>query len=64
MDKEPVEETITVVVNGVEESNWTYDSSDNAISFTEGHVPAAGTSILISYSPISDCPEDTGDTGA
>ena len=64
LDKEPVEETITVAVDGVEESNWTYDSSDNAISFAEGHVPAAGTSILISYSPISNCPEDTGDTGA
>lgn len=63
LDRDPVEETIIVVVDGVEEPNWTYDASDNAISFAEGHVPAAGTSILISYSPISDCPKDTGDTG-
>jgi hypothetical protein len=60
LDKEPVEETITVVVNGMEESDWTYDSSDNTISFGNGSVPAAGASILISYSPISDCSEDTG----
>jgi len=63
LDRDPVEETITVVVDGVEESNWTYDSSTNTISFAEGHVPASGVSILISYSPISDCPEDTEDTG-
>jgi len=63
LDRDPVEETIVVVVDGVEEPNWTYDSSTNAISFAEGYVPAAGVSILISYSPISDCPEDTEDTG-
>ena len=64
LDRDPVEDTIVVVVDGVEEFNWTYDSSANAINFAEGYAPAAGVSILISYSPISDCPENTEDTGA
>jgi len=58
----PVEETIAVIVDGTTSTEWTYDSSTNAISFNEGHVPAAGVSIYVSYSPIYDCPEEK-DTG-
>jgi hypothetical protein len=56
LTKEAVEDTIYVEIDGVESSEWTYDSATNAISFNEGYTPTAGANIYVSYNPISDCP--------
>ena len=50
-----VQDTIFVEVEGIESHEWTYDSATNSISFNNGYIPAAGTTIYVSYSPISDC---------
>ena len=54
--KEAIEKTIYIEVDGIESTEWTYDSATNSISFNEGYTPAAGTTIYVSYNPISDCP--------
>ena len=51
-----IEETLYVEVNGIESTEWTYDSTTNSISFNEGYTPTAGATIYVSYNPISDCP--------
>ena len=51
-----IEDTIYVEVDGVETTHWTYDEATNSISFNDGHTPAAGATIYVSYSPVSDCP--------
>ena len=51
-----IEDTLYVEVNGVQSANWTYDSTTNSISFNEGYTPAAGSTIYISYNPVSECP--------
>jgi len=50
-----VEDTIYVEVDGVMTTEWTYDSSTNAITFNDGYTPAAGANIYVSYNPVSDC---------
>ncbi len=42
-----IEETIEVTVNGVVSTDWTYDVSENSVSFTS--APADGSSISITY---------------
>lgn len=54
--QQAVEETIYVEVDGVQVTDWSYDSSTNAVSFDEGHIPASGSNIYISYNPVSICP--------
>jgi hypothetical protein len=56
LSKDAVEETIYIEVDGVESTEWTFDSGTNAISFNEGYTPIAGAIIYVSYNPISDCP--------
>jgi hypothetical protein len=56
LTKDAVEETIYVEVDGIPSTEWTYDSSTNAISFNEGYTPLAGATIYVSYNPISECP--------
>jgi len=51
-----VAETIYVEVDNVKTSEWTYDSTNNAVSFNSGHVPAAGSTIYIRYGSTPDCP--------
>jgi len=55
LTKQAVEDTIYIEVDGVVNTEWTYDSSANAVSFNEGHIPRAGSDIYISYNPVSEC---------
>jgi hypothetical protein len=56
LQNNPIEETITVKVDGVEQSTgWYYDSSTNSIVFDQNNVPRANSIVYISYNPVSDC---------
>ena len=55
LTKQAVEETIHIEVDGVISTEWTYDSTANAVSFNEGNIPVAGSDIYISYNPVSEC---------
>ena len=51
-----IEDTITVKVNGVEQSTgWYYDLATNSIVFDQNNIPQANSFVYISYNPISDC---------
>ena len=41
--------TIKVYVNGVETSEWTYNSGNNAVKFNAGHVPDEGAVMKVTY---------------
>jgi hypothetical protein len=41
--------TITVKVNGVVTTQWTYNAGNNAVKFNAGHVPAEGAVIKVTY---------------
>jgi len=56
LSKVPIEETIKVFVDGVESTDWIYDSSQNSITFTI--IPNEGSSIDIDYAIWSDCEEE------
>lgn len=57
----PFEETITVEVDGVSVTEWTYNIVENSIVFDASHVPPTESTIEINYSIIADCEEsDTG----
>lgn len=58
LNREPVEESITVTVNGVSIPNdatngWTYNASDLTITFHGSAVPAADANITIDFYPKS-----------
>ena len=56
LQKYPIEDTITVKVNGVEQSTgWYYDLATNSIVFDQNNIPQANSFVYISYNPISDC---------
>jgi hypothetical protein len=58
----PIESTIEVFVDGAANTDWTYDSSLNAIIFNV--APTDGSLIDVSYAIWADCAsDDTGDTG-
>ena len=48
-EPDPIEETISVYVNGQLSTDWSWDSNDNWIVFDEGHVPEEGQTITIDY---------------
>lgn len=56
LSKEPIEETIRVFVDGIESTDWIYDSSLNSITFII--IPSEGSSIDIDYAIWSDCEEE------
>jgi len=41
--------TIQVKVNGVANTQWTYNAGNNAVKFNTGHVPAEGAQIQVKY---------------
>ena len=41
--------TIAVTVNGVVNTDWTYNSANQAIKFNTGKVPAVGAAIKVTY---------------
>jgi hypothetical protein len=57
----PIEDTLEILVNGVESTDWTYSSDENTVYFDGGAVPSAGSDIYISYAVLADC--NTQDTG-
>ena len=48
-ESDPIEETITVYVNGQEVIDWGYDLTDNKVIFDSAHIPAEGQTIEIEY---------------
>lgn len=59
----PFEESITVEVDGVPTTDWTYNILENSIIFDSSHIPPSESTIEINYSIIADCDElDSGET--
>ena len=48
-NKDPIESTIEVTVNGQTSTHWEYDPNENRVVFETGHVPEAGQTIDIEY---------------
>jgi len=55
----PVEDTISVEVDGVTSTDWVYDNSVNSVTFTV--VPADESSINITYAVWAECEEEETD---
>lgn len=45
----PVAGSLKVYVNGVLETNYTYDSATHSIKFNDGHLPPVGADIKVTY---------------
>ncbi|HIE83288.1 MAG TPA: choice-of-anchor D domain-containing protein [Dehalococcoidia bacterium] len=58
----PIEDTITITLDGVATSDWTYDSTANSITFTV--APAEGSAIEITYAIWAECADEETDTGS
>ena len=46
---EPVAGSLKVYVNGVLETNYTYDAASHSIKFDEGHLPPVGAEVKVTY---------------
>lgn len=57
LTEDPVEDTISVSVNGYMSTDWSYDSSLNAVTF--GTPPADESTIDITYASWAECATDT-----
>lgn len=58
LDREPIPETIKVVVNGVavqldEVNGWTYDPINITVNFHGSSIPSADASISITFDPLN-----------
>ena len=51
----PIEETITVKIDGIDISEWTYNDIENAVYFEESSLPSPGSEIIIDYAVLADC---------
>ena len=58
----PIEDTISATVDGYVSTDWSYDSSLNAVIFSV--APSDGSVIEIEYAVLSDCESESGDTGS
>jgi hypothetical protein len=59
----PFEASISVEVDGIAVTDWTYNILENSINFTGSHIPPSESTIEINYSIIADCDElDSGET--
>jgi hypothetical protein len=54
----PIVDTILMTVEGVERSDWSWDSVRNEVDLPEGSEAGEGASVEISYTPQSACPEE------
>ena len=54
-----IESSISVTVEGLPNSDWTYNSDDNSISFNASQGPTEGEEIEITYSIYGCQDEDT-----
>jgi len=48
-ERDPIESTIEVTVNGQISTEWDYVPATNTVRFRDGHVPAPGQTIEIDY---------------
>ena len=48
-ERDPIEDTIEVYINGQIETGWIYNAARNSVEFTEGNVPEPGDTIEINY---------------
>jgi hypothetical protein len=48
----PVDGSLKVYVNGVETSNYTYDSASSSIKFTAGNLPPVGAQVTVKYKKV------------
>ena len=55
LDHSPVSDTITVKVDGVTWSHWTWDELAGAVIFSAEHAPDTGSAIQISYLQAQEC---------
>ena len=63
LSEHPIEDTISVSVDGSSSTDWNYDSSANSVSFTV--APPDGSSIDVEYALWALCDEaDKEDTSA
>jgi len=57
---DPIEDTISVEVDAVISTDWTYDSSINALTFSV--APSDGSEIKVTYAVWAECEDETSDT--
>jgi hypothetical protein len=55
LSEDPVEETIVVLVDSVENHNWTYNPATNSVDFAAGQWPAKLATVDISYDVQATC---------
>ncbi len=56
LSQDPIPSSIEVRVAGdLVATGWTYDASDNTVSFQPNAMPEEGQTVKISYEPISEC---------
>ena len=48
-EPDPIEETISVTVNGQAAVGWIYDSAANAVIFDDNSIPEPNQTIIIEY---------------
>ena len=48
-EPDPIEESITVLINGQAATGWSYDPAGNAVVFAEDSVPEPSQTITIEY---------------
>jgi len=51
----PIEESITVSVDGTETSEWSYNEEENSVYFEESSLPVGGSEIIIEYAVLAEC---------
>jgi len=54
-ENNPIESTILVYNNGVLQTDWTYDSNSNSITFGANSTPIEGDNVVIEYSVYESC---------
>jgi hypothetical protein len=59
---DPIEDTIEVLVDSSINTDWTYSSSSNSVTFTI--APADGSLVDISYAVWADCSEEPSEDGS
>ena len=48
-ERDPIEDTIEVLVNGQVTAYWEYDTASNSVIFHDDHIPDEGQTITINY---------------
>jgi hypothetical protein len=51
----PFEDSITVEVDGISVTEWTYNVLENSVNFAGSYIPPTESTIEINYSIIADC---------